>query len=110
MMPMFALLWALITYLEFFSPEQGEFGLFGYIVMSLVFLGVATMMWLMSGGKLPAYILTEDEKVLHDLIFFESYECDTHHDQEDGCCDVEGLAHGVDVGDPSNEGADYGEA
>lgn len=62
MMPMFALLWVLITYVEFFSPEQGELGLFGYIVMSLVFLGVATMMWLMSGGKLPAYIIEEDEE------------------------------------------------
>ncbi|MCA9373897.1 MAG: hypothetical protein R3B71_05340 [Candidatus Gracilibacteria bacterium] len=61
MMPMFVLLWIFITYLEFFSPEQGELGLFGYIVISVVFLGIAIMMWLMSSGKLPAYIIEEDE-------------------------------------------------
>lgn len=59
--PLFLLIWGLITYLEFFSTEQGELGTVGYVVITLVLLGSGVMMWLMSTGKLPSYIIEEEE-------------------------------------------------
>ncbi len=58
--PLFILIWAFITYMEFFSSQAGEMGTVGYIIMSVVFLGVGLMMWLMTSGKLPAYLIEED--------------------------------------------------
>lgn len=58
--PLFILIWAFITYMEFFSSQQGEMGTVGYIIMSIIFLGVGLMMWLMTSGKLPAYTMEEE--------------------------------------------------
>jgi hypothetical protein len=50
--PFFIGIWLLITYMEFFSPKNsGEMGLVGYIFMSILFLGLAVMMWLMTKGR-----------------------------------------------------------
>lgn len=58
--PFFIGIWTFITYMEFFGPEKGEMGTVGYELMTLVFLGVAAMMWLMTSGRLPAYTMEEE--------------------------------------------------
>jgi hypothetical protein len=30
--------------------------------MTLIFLGLVVMMWLMTGGKLPAYVIKEEDE------------------------------------------------
>lgn len=63
LMPMMLLIWGFITYMEFFNPENMEkMGMVGYVFMSALFLGIAVMMWLMTGGKLPAYIIEEEKE------------------------------------------------
>ena len=58
--PLFVGIWLFTTYMEFFSPDNTEeLGLVGYIFMSILFLGLGVMMWLMTSGKLPAYIIKE---------------------------------------------------
>ncbi|MDX1535167.1 MAG: hypothetical protein R3346_00145 [Candidatus Spechtbacterales bacterium] len=54
--------WIFITYMEFFSgPEtRGEMGSVGYAIMSLLFLGIGTVTFLMASGKLPAYVVEEE--------------------------------------------------
>lgn len=60
--PFFVGMWGFITYLEFFSPDNTEkMGVIGYIFMTGLFLGLSVMMWLMTTGKLPAYIMEDDE-------------------------------------------------
>jgi hypothetical protein len=49
--------------MEFFNQNNPEkMGLVGYIFMSIFFLGLTIMMWLMTGGKLPAYIIKETKE------------------------------------------------
>lgn len=61
--PFFVGLWLFFTYMEFFNPDNAErMGLVGYVFMSLLFLGLAVMMWLMTSGKLPAYIIEEKKE------------------------------------------------
>ena len=64
MMPLFVLIWGFVTYLNFFGPVEGreELGTVGYVVMSAILLGVGVMMWLLSSGKLPAYIIEEEDE------------------------------------------------
>jgi hypothetical protein len=58
--PFFVGMWLFLTYMEFFNQNNPEkMGLVGYIFMSIFFLGLTIMMWLMTGGKLPAYIIKE---------------------------------------------------
>lgn len=61
--PFFIGMWLFLTYMEFFNLENSEkMGLIGYIFMTVLFLGLAIMMWLMTGGKLPAYIIEETKE------------------------------------------------
>lgn len=61
--PFFVGLWLFFTYMEFFNPDNKEkMGIVGYIFMSLLFLGLAVMMWLMTSGKLPAYTIEETKE------------------------------------------------
>ena len=61
--PFFIGIWLFITYMEFFNQNNTEkMGLVGYIFMTALFLGLAIMMWLMTSGKLPAYIIEETEE------------------------------------------------
>lgn len=63
MVPLFIGIWAFITYMEFFNPENTDkLGTVGYIFMTALFLGLGIMMWLMTTGKLPAYIIEEQNK------------------------------------------------
>jgi len=58
--PLLLIIWLFITYLEFFGPEnQDKLGLVGYIFFSAIFLISGLMTWLMTSGKLPAYIIEE---------------------------------------------------
>jgi len=55
-------IWVLITYMEFFNPDnQEKMGTVGYLIMSAIFLGVSAILWLMTSGKLPAYIIKEEK-------------------------------------------------
>ncbi len=55
--------WVLITYLEFFNgANKDELGMVGYLMMTAVLAGSGVMTWLMSGGKLPVYVMHEEEE------------------------------------------------
>jgi hypothetical protein len=61
--PFFIGIWLFLTYMEFFSQDTSQkMGLVGYIFMSILFLGLAVMMWLMTSGKLPAYFIKETKE------------------------------------------------
>ena len=63
MIPFFVGMWLFFTYMEFFSPENiDKMGLVGYLFFSTLFLGLAIMMYLMTSGKLPAYIIKETKE------------------------------------------------
>jgi len=63
MIPFFIGMWLFLTYMEFFNPENPEkMGVIGYVFMTVLFLGLAVMMWLMTSGKLPAYIIEETKE------------------------------------------------
>jgi hypothetical protein len=60
--PILVGIWVLITYIEFFSESSGdELGLVGYLIMTAVFIGAGVVTWLMTGGKLPVYVIHEEE-------------------------------------------------
>ncbi|QQS23252.1 hypothetical protein IPM19_01650 [bacterium] len=63
LIPLFVVIWSFITYLNFFGPQEAreEMGTIGYVMISIILLGLAVMMWLLSSGKLPAYIIEEDD-------------------------------------------------
>jgi hypothetical protein len=61
--PLFVGMWLFLTYMEFFNPENSEkMGAIGYIFMTVLFLGLTVMMWLMTSGRLPAYIIEETKE------------------------------------------------
>ena len=61
--PLFGGMWLFLTYMEFFNQSNPEkMGLVGYVFMSILFLGLMVMMWLMTSGKLPAYIIEETKE------------------------------------------------
>ena len=63
LVPVMLLIWGFITYMEFFNANNPEkMGWVGYVFMSALFLGIAVMMWLMTSGKLPAYIIEEEKE------------------------------------------------
>lgn len=53
-----------ITYLEYFSniPDSERLGQIGYALIMVILLAVGIMMWLMASGKLPAYVIEEEEE------------------------------------------------
>lgn len=62
-MPFFVGMWIFLTYMEFFNADNPEkMGVVGYLFLSALFLGLVIMMWLMTSGKLPAYIMEEDKE------------------------------------------------
>jgi hypothetical protein len=61
--PLFIGIWLFTTYMEFFNPDNSEkLGIVGYVFMSLLFLGLAIMMFLMTSGRLPAYTIEETKE------------------------------------------------
>jgi len=68
LIPMFFGIWILITYSEFFGENsRDELGIVGYIIFSFIFLGMSVMFWLMTSGRLPAYLI--EEKTREDNAF-----------------------------------------
>jgi len=57
-----AIVWGLITY-QTFCTEQGrqELGVLGWALITVLLLGVGGLIWAMAAGKLPAYIIEEDD-------------------------------------------------
>lgn len=61
--PLMLGIWLFVTYLEFFGVDESDkMGLIGYLFMSGIFIGVSVMMWLMTSGKLPAYVIEETKE------------------------------------------------
>lgn len=57
-LPMLAVLWAVVTYAAFATPSgREELGLIGWLGMTIVFALIAAMIWLMGSRRLPAYII-----------------------------------------------------
>jgi hypothetical protein len=57
-LPVILLMWAFITYSAFATPSgRDELGVVGWAVATIVLALVGVMLWLMSTGRLPAYII-----------------------------------------------------
>ena len=58
MMPMIVVIWGFITY-SVFATDSGrqEIGIVGWLLLSVVFVLIAIMFWLMASGRLPAYVI-----------------------------------------------------
>lgn len=62
-LPILGLVWGMITYLEFWNPENTEkLGTVGYVLFTLLFLSIGGMIWAMTSGILPAYEIEDDER------------------------------------------------
>jgi hypothetical protein len=63
-LPIMGLVWALVTYLTFGTDSPNEqLSVAGWAVMTVILLLVGVMLWLMSSGRLPAYIVeVEDDE------------------------------------------------
>ena len=59
-LPFIGGVWTFVGYLEFFSAEAGELGVIGFVLLTLLFLGIGVMLWLMTSGRLPAYTMEEE--------------------------------------------------
>lgn len=63
--PLFVGIWGFIIYMEFINPNNTEkLGMVGYMFITILFLGLAVMMFLMTSGRLPAYIIEEHKEAL----------------------------------------------
>jgi hypothetical protein len=60
--PMMIGIWLFITYIEFFSNSTDKMGTVGYVFISLILLLPLIMIWKMTNGDLPAYIIEEDDE------------------------------------------------
>jgi protein-S-isoprenylcysteine O-methyltransferase Ste14 len=56
--PLLVIVWFFVTYQQFFT-EDPEMNIIEYVIMTLVFLGASTLVWIMASGKLPAYEIEE---------------------------------------------------
>lgn len=60
--PMMTLLWAFMTYSAFVTESgREELGVVGWALMTIVFLLIGVMLWLMASGRLPAYVIEVDD-------------------------------------------------
>lgn len=57
--PVFGVIWLFITYRHFFSGDT-EMSTVEYLIMTVVFLGVAVLVWFMASGKLPVYEIVDE--------------------------------------------------
>jgi hypothetical protein len=57
-----AIAWGLITY-QVFGTARGreEMGVVGWALITALLLGVGALIWAMATGKLPAYIIEEED-------------------------------------------------
>ena len=58
--PIFGGMWLFFTWMEFFSDSPEKIGLVGYLFFSAFFFGLGLMFYLMTSGKLPAYIIKDE--------------------------------------------------
>jgi Mn2+/Fe2+ NRAMP family transporter len=64
-LPIIFAVWGLITYVEFFDPNSTDkMGTVGYILTSVILFSVTLMLWLMTSGRLPSYIIEEEKTSL----------------------------------------------
>lgn len=57
-------MWGWMTYLAFFTPDDGDdLGLVGWLVVTVVLGVVAGVLYLMGQRKLPAYLIDLEEHV-----------------------------------------------
>lgn len=60
--PVLLALWGFLTYQVFFTSQgRAEVGTIGWLVLSLVFALIGAMIWLMTSGKLPAYLIEDED-------------------------------------------------
>lgn len=56
-------MWLWVSYSVLTHGEaRSDLGFFGWVVMTVVLLGVAVMLYLMGHRKLPAYVIEEEEE------------------------------------------------
>lgn len=60
--PMLIVVWGLITYLTFATPDGSDLGVIGWLAITLILVLVGAVMWLMTSGTLPAYIIEEEDE------------------------------------------------
>jgi len=59
--PLLLFIWVPMTYLRFLAPNnQDTPSMFSWIFATILFAAIGTVTWLMSSGKLPAYLIEED--------------------------------------------------
>lgn len=59
---MIAIMWAFVTYIAFFSSHGQRRGVAAWGLVTAMLVAVGGMIWLMSSGKLPAYIIEEEDE------------------------------------------------
>jgi hypothetical protein len=57
-----AIAWGVITY-QTFGTDKGrqEIGVLGWALITVLLLGVGALIWAMASGRLPAYIIEEED-------------------------------------------------
>ena len=61
-LPIIVLMWGFITYQAFGTPDgREELGLVGWAVVTVMLIGIGVMLWLMSSGRLPAYVIEVED-------------------------------------------------
>ena len=57
-----AIAWGVITY-QTFGTDKGrqEIGVLGWALITVLLLGVGGLVWAMASGRLPAYIIEEED-------------------------------------------------
>jgi hypothetical protein len=61
-MPILALVWGVMTYVTFGTPQgRAEPGVLGWLVLTVILGLVGVMVYLMASGRLPAYIIDMDD-------------------------------------------------
>jgi hypothetical protein len=62
-MPILVLVWGVITYVTFGTPQgREEPGVLGWLVLTVIVGLVGAMIYLMASGRLPAYIIDMDDE------------------------------------------------
>lgn len=62
MWPMLLLIWGFMTYLTLVAPTgEEDIGLIAWLFITAVLVLVAVMFWLLSSGRLPAYIIERED-------------------------------------------------
>ncbi len=61
-LPILLVAWGMVTYQTFVWPGGREdLGLVGWVGVTVIVVLVGAMVWLMSSGRLPAYIIEESD-------------------------------------------------